>query len=144
MKFVKQSLLSVVVAAGLASAGAHAADESTQGMKQDMPKAPTTMPQQSAPPMDVSDEQVGDFVEAYVAVQTLNQEYATKLQASTDDPEKSQELQQEAQTEMSSAITDAGLSMDEYKQIAMAANQSEQLRQRISMEIEEVTSASDS
>ena len=139
MKFVKQSLLSVVIAAGLATTGVHAADESTQ-----MPKAPTSMPEQTAPAMDVSDEQVGDFVEAYVAVQTPNQEYATKLQASTDDPEKSQELQQEAHSEMTSAITETGLSLNEYKEIAAAANQSEQLRQRIAMKIEETTTASDS
>ncbi|WP_339616920.1 DUF4168 domain-containing protein [uncultured Gilvimarinus sp.] len=135
MKFVKQSLLSVVIAAGIASTGAYAADQSAQ--------APTTpaMPEKTAPQMDVSDEQVGDFVEAYVAVQTLNQEYATKLQAMTDSPEKSQKLQKEAQTEMKSAITDTGLTLEEYKQIALAANDSEQLRQRISSAINASTSA---
>lgn len=129
MKFVKQSLLSAIVAAGLASAGVYAADQNAPA-----PTAPA-MPEQTAPEVDVSDKQVDSFVDAYIAVQTLNQEYATKLQGSADDPEQAQKLQEQAQSEMESAISDAGLSLDEYKEIALAANQSEQLRQRISSAI---------
>ncbi|WP_049723065.1 DUF4168 domain-containing protein [Gilvimarinus polysaccharolyticus] len=135
MKTVKQSLLSIVIATGLASTGVYAAEQKPQA-----PTAPA-MPEQAAPAINVSDEQVGDFVAAYVAVQTLNQEYATKLQATSDNPEKSQQLQKEAQSDMQAAITETGLSLDEYKKIALAANDNEQLRQRISSAINESTTA---
>jgi hypothetical protein len=135
MKIIKQSLLSAVIAAGLVTSGAYAADATNAA------PAAQAAPEQTAPQMDVSDQQVNDFVTAYVAVQTLNQQYATQLQAMTDSPEKSQQLKQQAQTEMKAAITDTGLSLDEYKQIAQAANGSEQLRQRISAAINAGTQA---
>lgn len=135
MKIIKQSLLSAVIAAGLVTSGAYAADEANAA------PAAQAAPEQTAPQMDVSDQQVNDFVTAYVAVQTLNQQYATQLQAMTDNPEKSKQIKQQAQTDMKAAITDTGLSLNEYKQIAQAANGSEQLRQRISAAINTSTQA---
>ena len=84
--------------------------------------------------MDVSEDQVESFVDAYMAVQGINQEYTQKLQA-VEDPEKATELQQEAQTKMQEAVSDSGLSISEYQQIANQAGQSEELRSQIEAEL---------
>lgn len=134
MKVVKQTLLCTLVAASLTSTAVFAQEQKSQTPA--MPAAP----EQAAPQMDVSDQQVDNFADAYVAVQTLSQQYGAKLQQ-TQDAEKSQQLQQQAQDEMQSAITDTGLSLNEYKQIARAANESETLRQRITVAVNELIQA---
>ncbi|GGW81170.1 DUF4168 domain-containing protein [Alteromonas halophila] len=134
MKLVKTSLLSAILATGLVSGAAIAQEKSTNKSQ-----APA-MKQQQAPQIEVSEKQVDDFVDAYVAVQTIGQQYKAKIQGAGDKA-KAQELQQQARGEMKSAITDTGLDLDEYKQIAMAANQDESLRNRISTAINEVVQA---
>jgi Skp family chaperone for outer membrane proteins len=78
----------------------------------------------------VSAEDINKFAEAYMAVQTINQEYSTMLQQ-VEDPERATELQQEAQTKMQQAVTDSGLSISDYQGIAQQANQSEAVREDI-------------
>ncbi|MDQ2076593.1 DUF4168 domain-containing protein [Marinimicrobium sp. ABcell2] len=78
----------------------------------------------------ISSEDIGMFAEAYVAVQTINQEYSTRLQQ-VEDPEQATELQQEAQSKMQQAVTDSGLSISDYQGIAQQANQSEEVREDI-------------
>ncbi|UTF58580.1 DUF4168 domain-containing protein [Gilvimarinus sp. DA14] len=133
MKFVKTSLITLAMVSGLAAGNVYAQAQNNQA-----PAAPA-MPQQAAPQIEVSDEQVSEFADAYVAVQGLSQEYRTKLQGAAQDPEQTQQLQQEAQGKMKSAITDSGLELVEYRQIAQAANQSEELRNRIAAAISEIT-----
>lgn len=86
--------------------------------------------QQEVEEIDVSDSEVEEFVDAYMAVQGVNQEYTQKLQE-VEDPEKATELQQEAQGEMQSAVDDSGLSIEKYQQIANQAGQDEDLRGKI-------------
>ena len=81
-------------------------------------------------PVEVSDADVENFVSAYMAVQGINQEYTQKLQ-NVDDPEKATELQQEARTKTQKAVSDTGLSISEYQQIANQAGQDEELRGKI-------------
>ncbi len=132
-KLVKSSLMSLALVSGLAAGNVYAQEQK--------PQAPATpaMPQQAAPTMEVSDAQIDEFADAYVAVQGLSQEYRAKLQGAAEDPEQTQQLQQEAQGKMKSAITDSGLELVEYRQIAQAANQSEELRNRIAAAISEIT-----
>lgn len=80
--------------------------------------------------VQVSSEDVGRFAQAYLDVQTINQEYSERMQA-TDDQEQAAELQQKAQTEMQEAVTGAGLSIADYQRIAEQANQDEELREDI-------------
>lgn len=89
-----------------------------------------TMPGTQAETVEVNDQDVDNFVSAYLSVQEINQEYTEKLQA-VDAPEEATELQQEAQTKMQEAISDSGLSLSEYQQIANQASQDEDLRGQI-------------
>ncbi len=132
MKLFKTSLLSLVVATGLTAGTAYA-----QAQQAPATEAPA-MPQQAAPQIDVSEQQVSEFADAYVAVQTLSQEYRAKLQNAAD-AEQTQQIQQQAQAEMKGAITESGLELVEYRQIAQAANQDEELRNRISAAITAIT-----
>ncbi len=121
MRTIKHPVLALLAAAGLLFG---AATVTAQGNAQ----APQAQPQAEA--IDVSEGQVESFVDAYMAVQGINQEYTQKLQA-VEDPEKATELQQEAQTKMQEAVSDSGLSISEYQQIANQAGQSEELRGQI-------------
>src|SRR5690554_2175880 len=88
---------------------------------------PETAPSYGA---EVSQNDVDNFVEAYMSVQEINQDYTQRLQ-DVDDPEQATELQQEAQGKMQDAISEAGLSIAEYQQIANQAGQDDQLRSQI-------------
>lgn len=79
---------------------------------------------------DVSEEDVDNFVKAYISVQEINQDYTQRLQY-IEDSERATQLQQEAQKKMQDAISDAGLSVAEYQQIANQAGQDAQLRSKI-------------
>jgi len=117
----KHPVLALLAAAGLLfAAGTVTAQEGGA--------APAPAPQTEA--IDVSQSEVESFVDAYMAVQGINQEYTEKLQA-VEDPEEATELQQEAQTKMQEAVTDSGLSISEYQQIANQAGQDEELRGQI-------------
>ncbi len=69
-----------------------------------------------------------------MAVQGINQEYTQKLQ-NVEDPEKATKMQQEAQTKMQEAVSESGLSISEYQQIAQAAGQDQELRSQIEEEL---------
>lgn len=138
MRTIKHPVLALLTAAGLLVG---AATVTAQGQpQQPAQQAPGGQPQTQAPAMDVSEDQVEDFVDAYMAVQGINQEYTQKLQ-NVEDPDKATEMQQEAQTKMQEAVSDTGLSISEYQQIAQAAGQDEELRNQIE---EELTSRVDS
>jgi len=122
---IKHPVLALLAAAGLLFGSANlVAQAQGQG------DAPAGVQQQAPAPIEVSDADVDNFVSAYMAVQGINQEYTQKLQ-NVDDPEKATELQQEAQTKMQEAVSDTGLSISEYQQIANQAGQDEELRGKI-------------
>jgi hypothetical protein len=117
---IKTTLLAFLTAIGLlfGSIAVHA-------------QAPQQQPPGGQPhALDVTQEDVDNFVEAYISVQEINQDYTQRLQ-DVEDPEQATELQQEAQTKMQEAISDAGLSISEYQQIANQAGQDEELRNQI-------------
>jgi len=119
----------LLFAAGTASAQGGAPQGEPQGGAEGAP-APAPQTEQ----IDVSDSDVEGFVEAYMAVQAVNQEYTQKLQA-VEDPEEATELQQEAQGKMEEAVSESGLSIDQYQQIANQAGQDEELRAQIEAEL---------
>lgn len=131
----KHPVLSLLAAAGLlvAAGTVSAQGGAPQGGAPQGGAQGAPAPQQQEH-VDVSDEQVSSFVEAYMAVQSVNQEYTQRLQA-VEDPQEATEMQQEAQGEMESAVTDSGLSVDEYQQIANQAGQDEELRGKIEEEL---------
>lgn len=134
MKLVKTSLLTAILATGLVSGATVAQEQGAQSPNSQK------MQQQAAPKIEVSEQQLDNFVDAYVAVQLIGQQYKSKIQ-SAGDKAKAQEIQKQARGEMKTAITDTGLALNEYKQIAVAANKNEALRSRISTAINEVVQA---
>lgn len=83
-----------------------------------------------APQVDVSDEEVQSFAAAMVSVQELGQEWTQRMQE-TDDQEELSQMQQDAQEEMIGAIEDEGMTVEEYNEIATAAQQDPELAQQI-------------
>lgn len=84
----------------------------------------------SADAEQISADDIHSFAEAYLAVQTINQEYSAMLQQ-VEDPEQATELQQEAQTKMQQAVTESGLSISDYQNIAQQANLNDAVREDI-------------
>ena len=83
-----------------------------------------------APEVNVSDEEVANFAAAMVDVQELGQQWTQRMQE-TDDQEELSQMQQEAQEEMIGAIEDHGMTVEEYNEIATAAQQDPELAQEI-------------
>lgn len=88
------------------------------------------MEEQEAPDIDVSDSEIEAFANAMTDVQELGQEWTEKMQE-TDDQEELSSMQEEAQEEMISAIEEHDMSVEEYNEIATAAQQDPELAQKI-------------
>ena len=125
MKLIKQTLLTAVLTTGLASGAAMAQQQNTQ--------APSAE-EQAMKQIKVTEQQVENFVDAYVTVQFIGQKYQSKIQ-SAGDQEKALELQKEARGKMETAIADSGMDVKKYREISLAANQNEALRSRIAEKI---------
>ena len=86
-------------------------------------------PQQAQGGEEVTDEKLGQFMVAMASVQDVQEEYAGQIQ-STSDGEKAQELRQEAQSKMISAVEDSGLSVPQYNMIAERMRTDPELAER--------------
>ncbi|MEY6432615.1 DUF4168 domain-containing protein [Thioalkalicoccus limnaeus] len=78
----------------------------------------------------VDDAKFDDFVEAFVAVQEINDELSGQLMEAPD-PERAHELQQQAQQEMVVAIEEQGISVEQYNEIVMALRHDQGLNERL-------------
>ena len=88
------------------------------------------MEMEEPPEVDVSDEEIQSFAAAMIDVQELGQEWTQRMQE-TEDQEELSQMQQEAQEEMIGAIEDHGMTVEEYNEIATAAQQDPELAQEI-------------
>ncbi len=122
---IRNILTALITAGFLASPMAMA-----QGEQQAQP-----MPQQQEAP-EVSESQINAFVEAYIAVNEVREEYTARLQEA-EDQEQAQELQQEANEAMTAAIEDNGMSIEEYQEVAMAVNADADVREQVTTMLEE-------
>lgn len=77
-----------------------------------------------------SEETLEQFVEAHSEVMAIRDEYTERLQEA-EDRDEAMALQEEANERMVSAVTDTGLSVEEYGQIAQAASADTELAERI-------------
>ncbi|MFT4934531.1 MAG: hypothetical protein ACI9LT_001213 [Pseudoalteromonas distincta] len=115
-------------AASLALIGAPAA------LAQDMDGAMTPPPATGAEPQagasTFTDVQVDRFAEAMTDIQTLNETYGPRVAGAADTTARTA-LQQQMTTEMTAAVTQTGLTAEEYNQIAAAAQGDAALRARI-------------
>ncbi len=97
-------------------------------------QTPAVQKHQEEVKAEVDEKQIDQFVVAYVKVQEINEDYSQQLQAEKE-PAKTTELQQEAQVKMEKAVTESGLTIPEYKQIASLAGHDAELRARIQAEL---------
>lgn len=86
--------------------------------------------QQQAPDIDVSDDQVESFAEAQARVAEIGEKWTPRMQEA-ESSEDVQKAREQAQQEMVIAVENAGLSVQEYNQIARAAQADEELREKI-------------
>lgn len=118
----RRILPAALVALALGTAGSAVAQQ--QGGQQQGGYPP---PQQQGG--EVTDEQLGQFMVAMASVQDVQEEYAGQIQ-STSDGEKAQELRQEAQNKMISAVEDSGLTVPQYNMIAERMRTDPELAER--------------
>lgn len=114
-------------------------------LAQDMGGAATTPPAVGAPAeagaSTFTDAQVERFAEALADIQALNESYAPRVSGASDTTARAA-VQQEMTTEMTAAVTDAGLTAEEYNQIAAAAQGDAELRARIGQSMQAESGAS--
>lgn len=89
----------------------------------------TVSPPAQDAPVQVDDETLTAFAEAYLDVTLINERMEMRL-AGVEDPEEVIQVQEAAQQEMAQAVEDQGLSPEEYQEIAEVINQNEEVRER--------------
>lgn len=124
---MRKPLATLAASAAVIALGVTAAQAQTQ---QPSPaQAPETQGASQAA-SDITDEQVNSFALAMNQVSSLNQKYSAQIQGASDDTARA-ELQQKAASEMSQAVQQAGITPEQYNQIAQAAQGDAELRARI-------------
>ena len=91
--------------------------------------------QQTASTQDFSEQKLSAFADAAVKVSEVRRAWAPKIRQAQEggNKEKAQELAQQATGEMRTTIEDTdNISVKEYRQIAQAAQQDEQLAKELS------------
>lgn len=85
---------------------------------------------QQPPQIEVNDSQLDAFVDATVDIVDIREDYQSRA-ASVESPEEMGELETQANAEMIDAVEGAGLQVEEYNQIAQAAQQDPELDEQI-------------
>ena len=79
---------------------------------------------------DFDDEDIQTFAEVQPEIEEIREDYASQLQ-DADDPERAAELQNEAGQKMVDTVTDAGLEVETYNNIAIALQSDAELREDV-------------
>lgn len=122
-------MTNLLTAGAAALALGFSASSFAQGAGQTQQQAPQQQ-QQQAPSIDVSDDQAAAFAEAQGRVAEIGQKWTPRMQAA-ESSEDIQKARESAQKEMVIAVENTGLSVQEYNQIAQAAQADPELRERI-------------
>lgn len=93
----------------------------------------TQLPQTQAPSTPISDEKLSAAAVAIGQVSNIRQSYEPKIAAAS--PSDKQRLAKEANQAMEKAVTDQGLSVDEYNSIMRTAQNDPAVRQKLSQRI---------
>lgn len=80
--------------------------------------------------MEVDSNTLDTFVDAFVAVQKIRDDFASRLEG-VEDQSRAQELQQEAQEEMIGAVKDQGMSVEDYNRVAMSLQNDPEMLQKV-------------
>lgn len=132
---IRKVLAALIISGLVASPAAFGQAQGQQGQQGQQQEA-QPMPQQQQEAPDVSDEQIEQFVDAYINLSDVREDYTTRVQEA-EDQEEAQAIQEEANEAMTAAIEDAGLSMEEYQEVAMAINADSEIRERVTSMLEE-------
>jgi hypothetical protein len=84
----------------------------------------------------VSEVELKTFAKAYVQYHKIRQEYEPRLK-NTQDPEKSKQIQQEANSKVEAALAKQGLTPEAYSRILKVVNADDELRKKALRLIEE-------
>jgi hypothetical protein len=97
-----------------------------------------SMPGQTAQAGPVDDKKIEQFADAYLAVQSIQQNAANELQT-TSDPAKADQVKQKAETAMIGAVEKSGLKVDEFNHIVESMAADTNLRERVAAKLQERT-----
>ncbi|NBC48430.1 MAG: DUF4168 domain-containing protein [Gammaproteobacteria bacterium] len=87
-------------------------------------------------PMNVDDNTVSRFADAFLAVQEISDDLTEKM-AEAENAESAQSMQSEARQDMAQAVEDNGISVKQYNDIASGMQRNPQLAERVQAAIEE-------
>lgn len=87
-------------------------------------------PATNQPAANVSESDLNKFAKAHQEVMQIQQKYQQKLQTNQG-KQAAQQIQQEANQEMSKAVENNGLTIQQYSKIAQMVQQSPQLQEKI-------------
>ncbi|MFO8153644.1 DUF4168 domain-containing protein [Thioalkalivibrio sp.] len=117
---IRKTVLTIALTALFAASGAALAQDGGQ------PSFGETTPPSAA----MTDQTIDTFVDAFVAVQGIREDYTERLQDASDEGE-AQGLQQEAQEKMMQAVEASGMSVQEYNEVAMALQNDPELMEQV-------------
>jgi hypothetical protein len=115
----------VSIAAAVLSAGWLMAQPAVAQTRPGTPTAPGT----AAPDATVSDQKLDQAAAAIQHVTTVRNDYAGKLSAAS--PDDQDKIAEEGRAAMQKAVTDQGLSVDEYNSIIQLAQNNPSVRDQI-------------
>lgn len=101
------------------------------------PAPPPGAPAQHAPAAQIDNATIEKFAKAMDSVQGIQENFTQQLQG-VNDSEKAGVLQKQAQEEMVSAVEDAGLTVEEYQNLASMMQQNPKLRERALEKMESI------
>lgn len=87
-------------------------------------------------PVDVSDTELEQFVDAQAGISSIQQDFSQRLEG-IEDPEQAHELQVQANEEMIAAVEEAGLDVESFNAIAMAIQNDPELQQKLTEMMQE-------
>lgn len=122
MKRINASLMILLLSLGMSSTVI------AEDNYSDQPGAGT--PPTQATDYQFDDQELEKFAGVQQKLEVIREEYGAKLE-NIEDPQKAQEIQEEASESMTEAVTDEGLDVETYSTIAKAVRNDDALRQRV-------------
>lgn len=118
MRFTPLFLAAVCAVTAAQPALAQNANQSTE-----------TKAMQSAPQIELTDKKMDQYVEAQQEVINISDRWSAKLKDASN--AEKQEVAPQINNEMTEAVRDAGLSVEEFNRIAMVVRQNPALREEV-------------
>ena len=84
----------------------------------------------------ITDQKIEQFADAYVAVQTIQEQAATQLQTAKE-PAQADQVKAKAETDMIAAVEKSGLKVDEFNMIVETMTANADVRERVAAKLQE-------